>query len=217
MAFNKYIVMPLAIHRTRNGKEHIATRCYEEAALNEVKLRERPSEVEIERATRAIFANPAFLEMIPKRSNPEMPAYHAVKFSQGNCIPFAEALSSLTGLPALGISVSRYRPECVNALGFCHVIVLHPDGSVEDSWGRQQLEQILDRFHILEFTMEKKIYAFHRERQLLEYPDRYLQAHNLALSLLGKRLHFNCGSGTSLNRSGLHSTYPFCPNHSLMV
>jgi len=184
IAFNRYVVMPIAVQRATNGKEHICTRCYEEIGLTEVKLRERPSEIEIERATKAIIANSAFLEMIPKRLNPEIPAYHAVKFSQGNCIPFAEALSSITGLSAFGLSVTKYRPECGNPLGFCHVVLMHADGTVEDSWGRQDLEQVLKRFYILEFELEKEIYSYHRERQLREYPDRYQQAYDLAIKLL---------------------------------
>ncbi|MFF5384210.1 hypothetical protein [Pedobacter suwonensis] len=187
MAFNQYVIRRVAASRVRPDKTYISTRCYQEENLLEMPLRVKANEAEIERATKAIFANPSFLALIPKRQNPEIPAYLASKFSHGNCIPFAQALSELTGLQAMGISVSRYHPDCGNKLGFCHVVILHPDGSVEDSWGKQSLQQVLDRFYILEYTMNRDIYLLHQTRQKFESAQYYEDAYILAKSLLKEK------------------------------
>ncbi|WP_443944279.1 hypothetical protein ACJVDH_15320 [Pedobacter sp. AW1-32] len=183
-AFNKYIIQPVAGGRVRAGKTYISTRCYQEEDLLLMPLRVQADEQEIERAKRAILANLPFLHQIPKRQNPEIPAYLASKYSHGNCIPFAQALSDLTGFPAMGISVSRFHPDCGNNPGFCHAIVMHPDGSVEDSWGKQTLQQVLDRFYILEYTISTSIYQQHKLRQQMQYEELYQQAFTTAKSLL---------------------------------
>ena len=183
-AFNKYVILPIGSKRTKTGRDHIATRCYDEAGLKDLPLREQPSEYEIQRAKEKILANTDFLAIIPERQNPEIPAYLASQFSHGNCIPFAAAIQDLTELPALGISVSRYHRDCMNQPGFCHAIIMHPDGLVEDSWGRQPLAEVLDRFYIEEYTMDEDIFKIHQERQKREFPIRYHNAYTAAKSIL---------------------------------
>lgn len=184
MAFNEYVIRPIAMKRVKNGVQNIATRCYTEEALRELPLRVRSSEYGIERATAAILAHPTYLTLIPKRQNPEISGHDASQFSHGNCVPFAEVIHNLTGLPAVGIEVSKYSEECGSRLGFCHAVILHPDGNVEDAWGMQPLSVILERFHIREYQMNAQIFLDAKERQTREYPDRYQKAYEKATGLL---------------------------------
>ena len=67
-------------------------------------------------------------------------------------------------------------------------MILHPDGNVEDSWGVQPLAVVLERFHIDEYKVSNEIFIYARARQIHEYPDRYKNAYEKAISLLsGKR------------------------------
>jgi len=187
MAFNQYVIRPVAAGRVKPDKTYISTRCYQEENLLEMPMRIKANQLEIERATKAILENVNFLKLIPKRQNPEISAYLASKFSHGNCIPFAQALSEITGSPVMGISVSRYKPDCGNKLGFCHVVVVHPDGTVEDSWGKQTLKKVLDRFYIMDYIMNEEIYLFHQARQKYEAAAYYEDAYILAKSLLTEK------------------------------
>lgn len=185
IAFHKYVILPIAMKKAKTRTESVATRCYSEETLRELSLKYSASEYEIEKATSAILANPAFMSLIPKRVNPEIPAFLASQFSHGNCVPYACALQNSTGMPALGISVSKYQDECGNKLDFCHAVVLHPDGDVEDAWGKQSLQEVLDRFYIQEYRMTTAIYDEHKNRQFNEHADRYQKAYDLAISFIG--------------------------------
>ena len=187
MAFNKYVIQPIAFKRIRNGAQNISTRCYTEEALCELPLRVRSSDNGIEKASLAILAHPTFLSSIPKRQNPEISAQEASQFSHGNCVPFAEAIHDLTSLPVVGIEVSKYSDLCGSRLGFCHTVILHPDGNVEDSWGIQPLSVILERFYIDEYQMNEQIFLDAKERQKREYPERYKKAYEQAAGLLYNR------------------------------
>lgn len=184
MAFNKYVIMPIAMKRIKNGVQNIATRCYTEDALRELPLRVRSSNYGIERATTAILANLDYLALIPKRQNPHISGHDASQFSHGNCVPFAEAIHDLTGLPAVGIEVFKYADECGSRLGFCHALIFHPDGNVEDAWGIQPLSVILERFYITDYQMSPEIFLEAKERQRKEYSDRYNKAYAKARNLL---------------------------------
>lgn len=188
MAFNKYVIQPIAFQRLRNGFKNITTRCYTEEALRDLPLRVRLSNYGIEKATLAILAHPTFLSSIPKRQNPEIPAQEASQFSQGNCVPFAEVMHELTNLPAMGIEVSKYSDVCGSLLGFCHAVIMHPDGNVEDSWGIQPLSVILERFYIEEYQMSEQIFLDAKARQRRESLDLYNEAYKKASNVLKNRI-----------------------------
>ncbi|KQB99842.1 hypothetical protein [Pedobacter sp. Hv1] len=184
MAFHKYTIMPIASKRLKNGLQNKATRSYTEQELREMPLRVRASDYGIEKATQAILANSAYLALIPKRENSYISGHDAVLFSQGNCVPFADAVQQLTSLPAVGIEVSAYSEECGSQLGFCHAVILHPDGTVEDSWGVQPLSVILERFYIKDYQISPQIFEDAKQRHIRENPDRYMHAYKKAVSLL---------------------------------
>lgn len=184
MAFNKYVITPLAMKRIKKGVQNISTRCYTEEALRELPLRVRATNYGIERATIALLANTDYLALIPKRQNLHISGHDASQFSHGNCVPYAEAIHDLTNLPAVGIEVLKYADECGSRLGFCHAVILHPDGNVEDSWGIQPLSVILERFYIKEYKMGPQIFLEAKERQRKEYSERYDKAYVKARSLL---------------------------------
>jgi hypothetical protein len=183
-AFHKYVILPIGIKRSKTRSESIDTRCYSEQKLREMPLKVKATEYEIEKATKAILANPSYLSFIPKRQNPDIPAHIASQFSHGRCVPFAEALKDLSGLTAVGISVIKYNEDCANQLGFCHTVIQHTDGLVEDAWGKQTLQQVLDRFYIDECEMSQEIFDLHRSRQQHEFPEIYKEAYEMAKNLL---------------------------------
>ena len=74
--FNERIIMNL-IRNARLGSGGVRTRFYGETKLLSLPLRSQPNEIEIERALSEIKANPHYLNAIPKRTPPFIPAHHA--------------------------------------------------------------------------------------------------------------------------------------------
>lgn len=153
-AYNQYVIQPILIKRNLIKGAGVSSRYYSEEKLLTLPLRKRPSADCIRRAEEALKINPAFLAKIPGRINLQIPAHLAAEFSFGKCVLFAAALEERTGLKATGISVSRYSAMYAgNELGFCHSVIIHPDGQWEDSWGKQPMDNILERFGIEAYTL----------------------------------------------------------------
>jgi len=68
-------------------------------------------------------------------------------------------------------------------LGFVHSFVLHPDGKVEDAWGVQTIEEIIERFGIEEYIISEvehnKVLNNLRLNSAEKYDASYLQAVDL--------------------------------------
>jgi len=143
--------------RLPSGLGSIDTRFYQESKLPTLPLRSQPNEVLVARALAAIQANPLFLAAIPRRTQPNLPAYDAAHFSLGRCAPFSEALHTVTGLPPVAILAVRFAPHFsateTSDNGYVHSVVLHPDGMGEDAWGKAPLRDIARRFGVEEFTI----------------------------------------------------------------
>lgn len=156
-SFNQKVLQPIAFKRAKGKYGGILTRSYSEEKLNTLPLRVKPDEIEIEKAKETILKSTAFLSLMPTRLNPAIPAHIAAQYSHGHCVVFAQAKKDIFGLPAIAITVSRYTPQFLYSnLGFCHSVNLHPDGEMEDSWGKQPLINILKRFGILEYTLSEE-------------------------------------------------------------
>lgn len=150
--FNEGTIAPLA---RRYGAGGVRTRYYEEAALSSLPLRSLPDGTRMAEATAAIKANTYFLAAIPPRQPPFIPAYKAARFTFGRCAAFAEVMQELTGLEPTALLAVRFSPQFEGtrrtATGYFHSVVLHPDGSAEDCWGKAPLHEIARRFGVLEF------------------------------------------------------------------
>lgn len=140
----------------RHGTGGVRTRFYDEAALSTLPLRIQPEEAKVIQASEAIKGNALFLAAIPARQPPFIPAHQAAQFTYGRCAAFAEAMRELTGLRPTALLAIRFAPEFEgtrrSATGYFHSVVLHTDGSAEDSWGKASLQEIASRFGAIEFT-----------------------------------------------------------------
>lgn len=153
--FCKNIITPLATKNATNSIGGIKTRYYIESRLSELPLRVMPNESKILKAINAIQANHTFLSNLPIRQKNEIPAHIAAKFSFGWCVPYAEALHSITQLPIKALIAVKNTPQNGSPLGYIHSFVLHPDGTIEDSWGKQPIEHLSKRFNLVEYEISE--------------------------------------------------------------
>lgn len=174
--------MPIAEKRAYRRHGGILTRYYSEATLKTLPLRVKANETYIKKAQIEILKNRSFCEKIPKRLNPIIPADRAAQFSFGWCAPFASALEQAKSLIAIGIVAVKYSPDQSNTPGYFHSVVLHPDGDVEDSWGKQPLQRILDRFGVLEYVLSREEHLEKNARLMKNSPEKYASAYHEALS-----------------------------------
>lgn len=153
-AFAERTIYPLALPFGRGG---VRTRFYGEEDLHAQPLRYKPDPEKIASATKAIQANTTYLANLPKRPISSIPAHLAARFAYGSCVPYAEALRKSTGLSAVAMLAVRMAPNCslpgATDNGYFHSVVMHPDGSAEDSWGRATPKEIAQRFGVLDFEL----------------------------------------------------------------
>ena len=158
--FNARTIRPLAV---RNGTGGVRTRYYDELRLASLPLRFHPDPAKIESAARAIEANMAYLNSIPKRTPPYIPAADAADYTFGRCAAFAEALREQTGLDAVALLAVRFKPGSegmrVGNDGFFHSLVLHPDGIGEDCWGKAYVDDIAGRFGVAEYRISREAHG----------------------------------------------------------
>lgn len=106
--FVERTIRPLA---TPHGMGGVRTRYYAESALAHLPLRKGPDSAKIDHAVKAIEANTAFVDSIPKRLAPCMPASDAAEYTFGRCAPFAEALREIAGLEPMALMAVRFKPQ----------------------------------------------------------------------------------------------------------
>ena len=153
-AYYETILMPIATKRANGKQGGIANKFYSEEELFALPLRIKPTEAEILEARKVILQSDSFLKLIPTRINPEIPAYIAAHYTYGHCVVFAQAKKDGGTLPATAVIVSRYTEQFSGSrLGFCHSVIMRPDGEAEDVWGKQPLSKILDRYGILDYSL----------------------------------------------------------------
>lgn len=144
----------------RNGRGSLRTGYYSEESLAAAPLLNKPDEGKIDRATQLIEQNAAYLAAIPKRTLPLIPAYQAADFAYGRCVPYAEALSAVTGLMPVALMAVRFAPEFAGTQtgenGYIHSVVLHADGMGEDSWGKAPLAEIAARFGVTQYRLGRE-------------------------------------------------------------
>ncbi|MGF7077714.1 hypothetical protein ABIB50_000046 [Mucilaginibacter sp. UYCu711] len=114
-----------------------------------------------------------------------MPAHLAAEFTFGKCAVFAAVKQELSGLPATAISVNRYlKAFSLSKLGFCHSVLVHPDGDWEDAWGKQAPCYILARHGIEAYTLSEQVQLDVAARLRQNSPDEYALYDQLARTLL---------------------------------
>lgn len=187
--FNKKTIEPLILSRCTN-KRAISTKFYTEEKLWELPLRVKPNEIKILDAMKKISENSLFTSIIPQRQRPIIPAYIAAQCSYGWCAVYAEALSNITGLKATSIIAQRFisgaQIEDSDGSGYAHSFVLHEDGTAEDAWGKQSIEEIASRFFILEYhiSSEKHLKVVNTLRN--NSPDKFNEIYKETSELIKK-------------------------------
>lgn len=169
------------------GNGGVYTRFYPESKLAALPLRHQPDETKVTLATDAIRKNQHYLDAIPQRRPPLMPAHDAARFTFGKCAVFAEALRDQTGLRPTALLATQFSPRfraSRNENGYFHSVVLHPDGIGEDSWGRSPLAEIATRFGVTEFQLSSDEHRTVIETIRRNTPERYATAFEEATSLI---------------------------------
>jgi len=185
--FCQSIIEPLAIINAKSASGSVATKIYSEAELAGLPYNFKPNESEIVKAIDAIKSNHSFLDCISKRQFPNIPAHVAAKFTYGLCAPFAEALHELKELPIAAMIAIKYTPQFeLSKLGYIHSFVLHPDGSGEDSWGKQTVEHIAERFGVAEYELSSTEHEQAVGKLRLNSLVKFDEAYNEALELISK-------------------------------
>ncbi len=101
----------------------------------------------------AIRANAAYLGLVPERPKPWAAARDIARYSFGGCVVYAEALSRITGLPAVTMTPLGMTPGVQMRGGGFHDALLHPDGTLEDIWGRFLAERVAARYGMLDWEI----------------------------------------------------------------
>lgn len=188
--FSMRIIRPLVKERRKPWVREcgVATRHYSEDELAGLPLTAKPDEAKVRDAIAVIRDVPGYLAAVPERPWPRLPAPSAAHFTWGLCAAYAEALSAATGLEAVALLVRRYRLMYENtqrsADGYVHSMVLHPDGTAEDSWGRVSLQRIADRFGAAEWEVDRAEHQRVVGNLRRNSPDRWQQRYQEAISLV---------------------------------
>jgi hypothetical protein len=94
-----------------------------------------------------ICANSAYLALVPERPWPRYPGDVVARYAFRHCMVFAEALSAFRSLPAATMLPVRIQADVhVAADQQHHAVVLHPDGEVEDVWGKAPADRVAQRY-----------------------------------------------------------------------
>lgn len=178
-------IKPLAVSYGRGG---VRTRFYKEEVLSSLPLRTEPDPIKVAKAIEAIKANQAFFAAIPRRISPCIPAADAAEYTFGLCAPFAQALQELEGLEPVALLVVRFKPNWqgteYGADGYVHSMLLHPDGTGEDSWGKAPLDEIAARFGVAEYRLSHEVHARVVATLQRNSPERYETALAKAKALI---------------------------------
>lgn len=147
----------------------MAMRCLGGDRLGEFGLAPVPALVD--ECERAIRANTAYLDLVPERPKPRAAASDLSRYAFGGCVTYAEALSRITGLPAVTMTPTRMAAGMgLEGDGF-HDAVLHPDGTLEDVWGRFPPERIAARYGMLAWELSPEPHARMMADALRTRPD----------------------------------------------
>lgn len=69
---------------------------------------------------------------------------------------FADALARITGLPPMIMQAAQVSNAYAVNGDHIHAVVQHPDGTVEDLWGRQSQEAVARRYAMLRWTLSEE-------------------------------------------------------------
>lgn len=184
--FSNNIIKPIAKKRGANYGG-VATRYYSESKLFSLPLRVRPDENRIKTAQELIIANKDFLEKIPKRQSPIVPAHIAADFTYGQCNPFANALSDLKNYKPVALIAKEYnRLFELSKLGYIHSFTLDNDGNAIDVWGKDTIENIAHRFYLTKYELDEAVHFNVSQKLKTNSPKEYGEIYKKSVAIINE-------------------------------
>lgn len=182
--FTNNVIRPLVRKRGENFGG-VATKYYSEQNVFKLPLRVKPSEERIKKAEEAIAANKDFLNNIPLRKKPLVPAYIAANFTFGQCAPFAQALSDLLNQKATAMIALEYSDLFgYSKLGYAHSIIVKSDTIGIDVWGNDEIKNIAARFGIVRYVLDENEHRRVNQKLKMNSPDKYEEIYNKAVDII---------------------------------
>ena len=155
-------------------------------------IRIKPCETKIEEAQFLIRKNTDFLGRIPLRNEPKVPAFIAIKFSHGNCCPFATALCDLKGYKPIAIIAKEYiRQLEYSRIGYAHSFVLDQDNNAIDIWGKDSLENIIQRYGITKYELSESEHYAVNIRLKTNSPEKYNEIYEESVAIINEYFWLN--------------------------
>ena len=183
-SFCMNIITPILKERAK-GKGGVLTRFYSEEKLMSLPLRVKPDIDRIAQAEGLIRSNQVFLEKIPVRKAPFIPAHRAANFTFGRCAVYATVLHEITNLPVVAVIANKYTEQFGHSeKGYTHSMVIHPDGEGEDAWGKQPIEHIVSRYGVDKYIIDEAEHWRVNENLKKNSPEEYEKTYNDARDLI---------------------------------
>lgn len=182
--FTNNIIRPIVKKRGANYGA-VVTRYYNEAKLFDLPLRVKPDESRIKAAQEIISTNTFFLEKIPKRQEPNVPAYLAANFTFGLCNPFATAISDLKGYKPMAIIAKEYNNLfSLSKLGYVHSVAMDSFGNAVDIWGKDTVENIAKRFGITKYELDEEEHLKVSQKLKSNSPEKYKEIYEQSVAII---------------------------------
>ena len=190
--FAETIIYPIAesvFTKNRSlGQVGVATRFYDEEKMKTLRISRKIEEKKIVKAMQTITQNSSFLNTIPVRQKPLIPAYKAATFTYGRCQAYAQALEDIVGIQATALIALEFKPMFAGTScgqgGYLHSLCLHDDGIGEDSWGMQSVDLIAERFGLVKYRLDVEEHKETIENVRRNTPELYREAYQEAKRLI---------------------------------
>ena len=114
-----------------------------------------------------------------------MPAHIAAKFTFSQCNPFATALSDLRGYKPLAIIAKEYNKLFdLSKLGYVHSIAFDEDGNYMDIWGKDSIENIVQRFGLTKYELTESEHFKVSEKLKSNSPEKYKEIYDESVTII---------------------------------
>jgi len=184
--FSNNIIRPIAEKRGQNYGG-VLTRYYSESKLFSLPLRVKPDESRIKSAQEIIIANTDFLEKIPKRQAPNVPAHIAADFTFGQCNPFATALSNLRNYRPVALIAKEYNKLFdLSKIGYVHSFNFDNEGNAIDIWGKDSIENIAQRFGLTKYELDEAEHLTVSQRLKTNSPEKYEEIYEKSVKIINE-------------------------------
>jgi hypothetical protein len=159
----------------------------------------------IQQAKATMRDNGRFMSQIPVRPEPRIPPEVAFRYSAGECQIFAEALGEARGVEPVALVARSFRNGVTaptDEHGYVHSMLVYADGTCEDAWGRQRIEDVSQRYGLREWALDRDYHRRVIEEMRVRMPERFESAISEARTIVSTTL----GRPDQGTRTGATST-----------